>query len=60
MPSTELIASIKDEVLEELAARGVIGDAISEKIHDPTRVSGENIDVIYRESGLSCWKVEWD
>jgi len=60
MPSTELIASIKDEVLEDLAARGVIGDAISEKIHDLTRVSGDNIDVIYGASGLSRWKVEWD
>ena len=60
MPSAELIASIKDQVLEELAARGIIGDAISEKIHDLTRVSGENIDVIYSDSGLSRWKIEWD
>jgi hypothetical protein len=60
MPSAELVASIKDQVLEELTTRGVIGDAISEKIRDLTRVSGDNIDVIYGDSGLSRWKVEWD
>lgn len=60
MPSADLIASIKDGVLEELTGRGVIGDAITEKIHELTRVSGDNIDAIYSETGLSRWKVEWD
>lgn len=60
MPSSELLASIKDEVLEELTARGVVGDAISEKIRDVTRVSGDNVDIIYGETGLSRWKIEWD
>ncbi len=60
MPSADLIASIKDGVLEELTGRGVVGDAITEKIHELTRVSGDNIDVIYSETGLSLWKVEWD
>ena len=60
MPSADLIASIKDGVLEELTGRGVIGDAITEKIHELTRVSGDNVDAIYSETGLSRWKVEWD
>lgn len=60
MPSADLITSIKDGVLEELTGRGVIGDAITEKIHELTRVSGDNIDAIYSETGLSRWKVEWD
>lgn len=60
LPSADLIASIKDGVLEELTGRGVIGDAITEKIHELTRVSGDNIDAIYSETGLSRWKVEWD
>lgn len=60
MPSADLITSIKDGVLEELTGRGVIGDAITEKIHELTRVSGYNIDAIHSETDLSRWKVEWD
>ena len=60
MPIADLIASIKDGVLEELTGRGVIGDIITKKIHELTRASGDNIDVIYSETGLSLWRVEWD
>lgn len=60
LPSADLIASIKDGALEALTAGGVIGDAITEKIHELTRVSGDNIDTIYSTTGLSRWRVEWD